>query len=84
VNSIPEIVISGKTGLLARPGDPPSLTRALAHQLDHPAEAAGMADAAREHIGDRFRPEVLGEDLEKSYDAALEHAFVRAARARGG
>ena len=56
-NAVPEIVISGKTGLLARPGDPASLSGALAYLLDHPAQAARMAEAARAHIGDRFRPE---------------------------
>ena len=43
VNSVPEVVIPGRTGLLARPGDPASLSRALAYMLDHPAEAARMA-----------------------------------------
>lgn len=71
VNSVPEIVIPGKTGLLARPGDPASLSRALAYVLDHPAEAKRMAEAARAHIGDRFRPEVLGQDLMQVYEATI-------------
>jgi glycosyltransferase involved in cell wall biosynthesis len=71
VNSVPEIVISGRTGLLARPGDPASLSRALGYLLDHPAEGARMAEAARAHIGDRFSPEVLGRDLTEAYDVAL-------------
>jgi len=71
VNSVPEIVISGRTGLLARPGDPASLARALAHMLDHPDEGARMAAEARAHIGDRFRPEVLGRDLSEVYDWVL-------------
>jgi|SRR5215213_3000127 len=79
VNSVPEIVISGRTGLLARPGDPASLTRALAHLLENPDDAARMAAAARAHIGDGFRPEVLGRDLMESYAIAL-----RSGRARRG
>jgi glycosyltransferase involved in cell wall biosynthesis len=71
VNSVPEIVISGKTGLVARPGDAVSLSRALAYLLDHPAEAARMAEAARELIGDRFRPEALGRDLAEVYELLL-------------
>jgi glycosyltransferase involved in cell wall biosynthesis len=71
VNSVPEIVVSGKTGLLARPGDPRSLARALAYQLDHPLEAARMAEAARALVGDRFRPAALGADLVAAYEAAL-------------
>jgi glycosyltransferase involved in cell wall biosynthesis len=70
VNSVPEIVVSGKTGLLARPGDPASLSRALSHLLNNPADAARMAQAAQEHIGERFTGEVLGRDLTEVYDAA--------------
>ena len=83
VNSVPEIVISGRTGLLARPGDPASLSRALEYVLDHPDDAARMARAARAHIGDRFRPEALGRDLAESYDAALRLAAARANGSNG-
>ena len=80
VNSVPEIVISGRTGLLARPGDPDSLARALRHMVDNPRDGARMAAEARAHIGDRFRPEVLGRDLMEVYDWAL----LAARRRRGG
>lgn len=78
VNSVPEIVVCGRTGLLARPGDPRSLSRALVYALDHPDETARMVRAARAHIGDRFRPAVLGRDLAESYDTALRLAAARA------
>jgi glycosyltransferase involved in cell wall biosynthesis len=71
VNSVPEIVVPGRTGLLARPGDPASLARALAHMLDHPEQAARLARAARVHIGDRFRAPALGRDLDEAYRSAL-------------
>jgi glycosyltransferase involved in cell wall biosynthesis len=77
VNSVPEVVISGKTGLVARPGDPASLSRALAYMLDHPAEAARMADAARINIGEQFRSDLLGKELMEVYDIALEFASAR-------
>jgi len=79
VNSVPEIVVSGKTGLLARPGDPRSLARALDHVLQHPGEALRMAEAARAHIGDRFTADVLGRDLSEIYESVLEIADARAA-----
>jgi glycosyltransferase involved in cell wall biosynthesis len=82
VNSVPEIVVSGKTGLLARPGDPKSLARALDFVLRHPAEALRMAEAAHAHIGDRFTADVLGRDLTEIYDSALRTADEREA-ARG-
>jgi glycosyltransferase involved in cell wall biosynthesis len=45
VNSVPEIVIAGRTGLLARPGDPASLADALGFMLGHPAATAEMVSA---------------------------------------
>jgi glycosyltransferase involved in cell wall biosynthesis len=77
VNSVPEVVISGKTGLLARPGDPTSLSRAFAYMLDHPAEAARMAEVGRMHIGEQFRIDLLGKQLAEVYDSALGFASAR-------
>lgn len=71
VNSVPEIVVAGKTGLLARPGDPESLARALAYLLDHPDEAARMAEAARTQVWGRFRPDTLGQELAEVYEIAI-------------
>jgi glycosyltransferase involved in cell wall biosynthesis len=71
VNAIPEIVIPGKTGLLVRPGDPASLSRALGHLLDRPAEGQRMAAAARAQLGERFAPAALGRDFAEVYDLAL-------------
>jgi glycosyltransferase involved in cell wall biosynthesis len=82
VNSVPEIVVSGKTGLLARPGDPVSLSEALASLLDQPEEATRMAEAARIHIGNRFTADALGRDLMEVYDIVLSDAASRSA-ARG-
>jgi glycosyltransferase involved in cell wall biosynthesis len=77
VNSVPEIVVSGKTGVLARASDPVSLSGALAYVLDHPDEAARMADAAHDHVQEQFRPEQLGEELMGVYDRALAFAAAR-------
>jgi glycosyltransferase involved in cell wall biosynthesis len=80
VNSVPEIVIAGRTGLLARPGDPASLAGALRFMLGHPVAAAEMATAAQSHIGAGFRPEVHARDLVVAYDLALELAARRRRR----
>jgi glycosyltransferase involved in cell wall biosynthesis len=77
VNSVPEIVVSGKTGVLARASDPVSLSGALAYVLDHPHEAARMAGAAHDHVQEQFRPEQLGEELMGVYDRALAFAAAR-------
>ena len=71
VNSVPEVVVPGRTGLLVAPRAPGQLGRALEYLFDLPAEAARMAAEARVHIGARFDPDVLGRDLEETYDAAL-------------
>jgi glycosyltransferase involved in cell wall biosynthesis len=79
VNAVPEIVISGRTGLLARPGDPASLSRALRYLLEHPQQGARMAAAAREHIRERFRPEALGRHFSDVYNLALAGVGTAAA-----
>jgi glycosyltransferase involved in cell wall biosynthesis len=71
VNSVPEIVVAGKTGLLVPTKDPASLARALAYLLDHPEEAAQLAAEAHLRLGDRFRAEALGRDLTAVYELAL-------------
>jgi len=79
VNSVPEVVVPGKTGLLARAGDPESIGQALAYLLDHTEEGARMAEAARVHVGDRFRAEVLGDDLAEGYEIAVRDSLARRA-----
>ncbi|HXM58284.1 MAG TPA: glycosyltransferase [Candidatus Dormibacteraeota bacterium] len=78
VNSVPEIVVPGRTGLLVPPAAPAQLSGAVAYVLDHAREAAGMAVAARAQLGDRFSPEVLGRDLMETYAAALAAPAVGA------
>ena len=71
VNAVPEVVVPGRTGLLVPPGAPLLLGKAMAYLMDHPAEGARMALAARAHLGNRFHPEVLGRDLSETYQLAL-------------
>ena len=66
VNSVPEIVISGKTGLVARPRDPASLSAApwptCSTTRPRPPR---MAAAARDHVGEQFRADAPGPDLDR-------------------
>lgn len=71
VNSVPEVVVPGKTGLLVPTRDPAGLARALGYLLDHTDEAAAMASEARLRLGDRFRAESIGRDLTTVYELAL-------------
>jgi glycosyltransferase involved in cell wall biosynthesis len=78
VNSVPEVVVAGKTGLLVPTRDPASLARAMAYLLDHPDEAGQMAHEARLRLGNRFCAETLGRDLAAVYDLALRRPTVMA------
>jgi glycosyltransferase involved in cell wall biosynthesis len=71
VNSVHEVVIPGRTGLLARPADPHSVARAIEYLLGHPGEAARMVVDARAHLGDQFSPERLGIALTDTYERSL-------------
>jgi glycosyltransferase involved in cell wall biosynthesis len=77
VNSVPEIVLAGKTGIVTRPKDPASLARGIAYMLDHPLDAARMAAAARAQVAEHFEPGRLGEELAEAYQTALRVASKR-------
>jgi glycosyltransferase involved in cell wall biosynthesis len=72
VNGVPEVVKHRKTGLLARPGEPETLARAIEMILDDPLRAQEMAEAARVGVVDDFDPALLGEALNESYTRALQ------------
>jgi glycosyltransferase involved in cell wall biosynthesis len=72
VNAVPDVVVPGETGLLVPPGAPALLGRAIAHLLDHPADAARMAAGARERIADRFTPQALGAVLDQTYRGGVQ------------
>ena len=74
VNSVPDVVVPGRTGLLVPPQRPDLLALAVGHLLDHPAAAARLAAEARARIGDGFSSKALGEELADAY------APLRAAR----
>jgi len=57
VNGVPELIVAGETGLLTAPARPDMAARAVAHLLDHPAEAARMARAGERSVAGRFDPE---------------------------
>jgi glycosyltransferase involved in cell wall biosynthesis len=77
VNAVPDIVVAGETGLLAPPGRPELLGRAIGHLLDHPAVAARLAAAGRTRLGEELAPGALGAVLDETY-----RSCARAARRR--
>ncbi len=79
VNSVPEVVVPGRTGIAVPPGKPDQLARAIQHLLDRPELGARLSAAARANLGDRFDVSVLGHDLAETYLSALEGPVRRKA-----
>jgi glycosyltransferase involved in cell wall biosynthesis len=67
VNAVPDVVIAGETGLLAPPGMPDLLGRAIGHMLDNPAYAARLGAAGRARLGEELSPVALGAVLGEAY-----------------
>ncbi len=76
VNAVSDAVVPGQTGLLVPPERPDLLAGAIAYLLDDPSAAARMAGRAREHLLGRHDVATLG--------AALESAYLPAARSATG
>jgi glycosyltransferase involved in cell wall biosynthesis len=74
VNSVPDLVLPGQTGVLVAPGRPRQLAAAIGHLLDAPGEAARMAAAARSLVAGRFSPESLAHVLEAVYSGGNQRA----------
>lgn len=79
VNAVPNIVITGETGLLVPPGRPDLLSRALAYLIDNPAVADRLARTGRAHLGVEVSPAALGAVLDETYrpEADREHPTPR-------
>jgi glycosyltransferase involved in cell wall biosynthesis len=67
VNAVPNVVISGETGLLVPPGQPDLLGRAVEYLIENPDVAARLGRAARARIGDELSPAALGTVLDETY-----------------
>ena len=74
VNSVPDVVIAGETGLLVPPGRPELLGRAIGYLIDNPAEAARLGAVGRERLGAELAPDALGAVLREAYRGADANA----------
>jgi glycosyltransferase involved in cell wall biosynthesis len=70
VNSVPDLVLPGSTGLLVPPQRPRLLAAAIRFLLDSPEAAARMAEAARALVGDRYGQQDLRDALTAAYGCA--------------
>lgn len=71
VNGVPDLVVSGVTGLLAAPRDPEGLASAVLWMLDHPEEAARMGLQGRELVRSHFARKVMCDALDELYSELL-------------
>ena len=69
--ALPEIVESGRTGLLFAPASPQALLSQVCWAVDHPPQLAEMGRAARETFEHSYTPENNYAQLSDIYRAAL-------------
>ena len=68
VESIPDIVLHGKTGLLYRVGNTQELAKMILYMLTNPEEAEGMGHRARKLVEEKFSLEKVIDSLEVLYE----------------
>jgi glycosyltransferase involved in cell wall biosynthesis len=71
VNGVPDLVEPGATGLLAAPGDPAALARAVLWMLDHPEASVRMGEQGRARVRSHFGPAVMCDALDDLYGELL-------------
>lgn len=73
--AIRDVVESGRTGLLAKPGDPEDLAQKIQAVFDDPDTARTMADAARQFVAERYDWETVADAYAALfYDMVARHA----------
>jgi glycosyltransferase involved in cell wall biosynthesis len=68
VGGIPEVVISGETGLLAPPRDPSSLAQVLTRLMTDPDLRRDLGRRGRELVVERFSLEQMAAEIEAVYE----------------
>lgn len=76
VNSVPDLVVPGETGVLVPPGRPKELALAMAGVLEEPERAAAMVARGRERASDAFDEQRLGQALDEEYTRALRSCLT--------
>jgi glycosyltransferase involved in cell wall biosynthesis len=71
VGGIPEVIISGQTGLLIPPRDPNALAEAVRYLIFHPAHAREMGINAQAQVNQHYSLDLMGKTLESIYHRYL-------------
>ena len=75
VEGVPELVNTGKTGVLVEPKDVKAIAKGIIHFLDDEKSAEKMGEAAAESIHADFTADAMVKNLEKLYeDLVFENA----------
>lgn len=67
VGGIPDIIINGKTGLLARPGDPDDLAEKITKLIENPELRKTLVEGGQQHIKENFSWESIIDRIEKYF-----------------
>ncbi|NUR99589.1 MAG: glycosyltransferase [Kribbellaceae bacterium] len=76
VNSVPDLVIPGESGILVPPGRPPLLAEAIDELLTDRGKAQRMARRGQAAAGSTYDAESLAEVLDQVYSAGRSGALV--------
>ena len=68
VGGMPSIVVDGRTGRLVQPGRTDALAGVVAWMLEHPEQAAALAENGRRHVHQRFSARTMCDQLEQLYE----------------
>ncbi|MGN6780185.1 MAG: glycosyltransferase [Marmoricola sp.] len=71
VNSVPDLVVPGDSGVLVPPARPAALASALDRLLDNPIAAHRLALSGLRRAGERYDAARLGETLDEVYSETL-------------
>ena len=71
VNGVPEVIVTGETGLLVPAARPAVCVSAVSHLLEHPGEAMRMAENGRRWVDGRFGAREAASALSELYEEAL-------------
>jgi len=71
VGGIPEIIESGRTGVLVEPDDPDALAEALAHVLESETLRESIAEAGHRRVRDQFGCDAMSASYGRVYAALL-------------
>jgi len=79
VGGIPELVIDGRTGLIAEAGNADSFARQMSRLAGDPALRATLGAAAREHVLQGYTDDIMARRTEEFYGRLLERKRCRQA-----